>query len=1199
MANDASERGSQVKFLLPSKLSGSQHGFPGWRPFYLRRWVLGLFVLVFCAIIAALEVLNEASKKNDGLAPSVRSLRYTWTYGPTAILTLVAVFWGRVEFQAKHTAPWRRMCEGPEIAEKSVLVDYISPLQPFSMFRAIKSQDYLPAAAVACSMLLRLLVVFTTGLFTLQEIPVVSQDVPVQLLDSLDSNRFQYDKKSWEPYDTINAVLFQDLTWPDGTNKNLVFQSFSAPGLSSDAIVNVTVDGLTADLECESASIAVKNWEVVTLHMAGTEWNETVYKDIKISTPSCDISKADLDRDYPMNRDFIYRYQQVKCDRSSGLDGYRFLVTAVKIHWSDTSSPYDISFDNPGPVKKSWKTKQKLSVDRSAQLICKPTLSRVKLQVAVNVSEPLSSARIQKIGSPKPLSASMNWKLANATSDLRHLPDSSRPLFYMKPWNEENTTSDNSLKLGAYLTEPPTTGDINKFLDADVLSDTIRSYYRTVTAQVMHTSMVVPKRSTTMGKKIINEKRVVISPLSLRVIEAGLALGVLLAVAMIALLSRKATAGIPLAPWDPNKISAIAAMLPTSNEFCSILRIAGALPSKSSDEYLKSHRYHTGSSQKGFSIAITESYYDPNHDRYPAEQKPEKPWKPLPNCWLRFPLLFLVALVIAALEVVLRLSRASDGLVTVSLDDYTHYFWTLIPSLVMVSIGLFFGSLDFNIRCLAPYARLKRPQGASFDESLSVSFLDALALTIAFRALRAKNMAVLATTITTMISAFLATATSGLYYAVEVPMHKPVNFTQTSVFYNASLEALWTKIGRMGDRDSHGMVTANYILRDNVSFPRWTYDTLALPKLAIDPNQNSVSFADIKVPALRSALTCRLQSGAALNPNYTDSPLQLFVDILGNIACPVKNKSSTINEPIPGGDTMDLKSHAYFGKTVQNVCGGYQRYNFPHSTSYIWGYLNKPTDKKPITNVNALTCTDTAEFVETTAHFKLPSMDIVESHPPVPDESTAKKNSSIHIPFMYTGAVLSNGNEDPLDYFFQALVTGRYAIPVEDLGNAKANDKVVKAIKHQHQLIRAQQFSDSVRLNANGSLDHEPILGNATVLTRLRLVQDPTSTRFLEGLLGAMLLFGLIGTLLLNTDGVLPKNPCSIAAVASLLAHSNFLHHFDGDTVNADGSSREKGVFSRCRFFLGHLQGETVGGSAANLTIYMGDPVEGSNERLI
>lgn len=71
------------------------------------------------------------------------------------------------------------------------------------------------------------------------------------------------------------------------------------------------------------------------------------------------------------------------------------------------------------------------------------------------------------------------------------------------------------------------------------------------------------------------------------------------------------------------------------------------------------------------------------------------------------------------------------------------------------------------------------------------------------------------------------------------------------------------------------------------------------------------------------------------------------------------------------------------------------------------------------------------------------------------------------------------------------------------------------------------------------------LFGNGTPPTtvvdpdRPRLSQDTTSTRVLEALLGTMLVLAALATALLGTDHILPKSPCSIAAVASLLADSN------------------------------------------------------------
>jgi hypothetical protein len=57
----------------------------------------------------------------------------------------------------------------------------------------------------------------------------------------------------------------------------------------------------------------------------------------------------------------------------------------------------------------------------------------------------------------------------------------------------------------------------------------------------------------------------------------------------------------------------------------------------------------------------------------------------------------------------------------------------------------------------------------------------------------------------------------------------------------------------------------------------------------------------------------------------------------------------------------------------------------------------------------------------------------------------------------------------------------------------------------------------------------------------LRIVQSTISTRALQGLLVAIVLCASLQVITMDFDGVLPKNPCSIAAVASLLNGSEVI----------------------------------------------------------
>jgi hypothetical protein len=156
-----------------------------------------------------------------------------------------------------------------------------------------------------------------------------------------------------------------------------------------------------------------------------------------------------------------------------------------------------------------------------------------------------------------------------------------------------------------------------------------------------------------------------------------------------------------------------------------------------------------------------------------------------------------------------------------------------------------------------------------------------------------------------------------------------------------------------------------------------------------------------------------------------------------------------------------------------------------------------------------------------------------------------------------------------MDAFFHFLISGKYGLPIEDLGAADQSEKVINAIKRQIRLITAQQFNYFSRRTSNETTSRARLVGNITMPNRLRLVQDATSTRILEGILAAMLVLGILGSVLMNTDHVLPKNPCSIAAVASLLADSDLIDRHALEMMHPNDKPLQSSFFGQCRAYLG------------------------------
>ncbi|KAF9889638.1 hypothetical protein FE257_007146 [Aspergillus nanangensis] len=1170
---------------MPSK--GTRTRNSGWRPGYLQRRVLAAFIVTFAAIIAVLEALSHISQANDGIASSAASRHYSWTYGPTAILTVVAAVWSRVEFQARQRAPWQAMHAGPTAASQSVLLDYISPLQPVALWKACKNRHFAVVAAVACSMLLRLIVVFSTGLFALQEVALQKEGVEVRLLDAFSGTNISANPQMAPPFDILNSVLFRNGTYPEGTTKDLVYQRFSVPEALSDAIVTVPVDGLAPQLDCESADLELTKWRIDN-RARKSDVNEN-----SVISSSCRLVNIMMPTALRLGAQYISKFQTVQCNDTTGLEGRRLLALVAETHEPVIVANDTVPLGAPPAIAADF------TFSRSVQVLCKPSYSLINLHSTNNASD--SNVHLQRIGSDGvTLPGLSGWDIAYAVlaGGENTTMNADRPIkdhdpFYSTDgtrYAEENNVIDHlpiPLQMGGWLANK--TGDIGILFDEDVLQDIVGTYYRAMATQFLRRGIDQERPSTAIGSAVVNDYRVLMTQVPLRVIEVCLAIGILLAIWMVIQTSRSNT---QLAPWNPNSISGIAAIVAHSQGLAHSLAGSSAEPSDALGNRLAQRRYYSQQTTTGFSIeGVEENQGDPV--TVPKDIDPDGESKPFPSLIVRIAIFLVVVLTIVALEVVLHVSHTNDGLGYAPNNEYVHYLWTVIPALLMVAIRLAFGSIDFNVRSLAPYAHLKRPAGATFAQFMTVDFKNSLDITVVVNSIRTRHFAVLATTLAAFITPFLTIVTSGLYSPLDVPQLMTADFARGDP-------------AAVDDADA-SILTALYILRGNLSYPRWTHEDLAFPHLELgQPLQHELfpqSFVDISVPALRGAPICQLWTGShipqELGPDDTYD--YRFNIMLPTVRCtPDSANQSTRGENV----TLYFSSseEQTFGKSGEATCYGDDIYDHANPVIYYaWGHYS--SGKFP--HLALMQCAGAAELVNTRTRFRLPNFDFAEGHPPVPDESsvTPAANQSVALPTFGNLASEAGGLAGAhLDVFFESLVEGKYGILEADLGAADGIDRVVKAIKFQNRVIMAQTFTNYSSI-ANASLPAS-YPGDVFIRNRLRLFQDATSTRVLDALLASILMLGVLGSFLLNTDHILPKNPSSVAAVASLLADSNFLSWYrstEADDPNGSGLARS--FFAQRRFFIrgsrdrstvdsSSTEAETDARMADDFTICLGDPVE-------
>jgi hypothetical protein len=232
-----------------------------------------------------------------------------------------------------------------------------------------------------------------------------------------------------------------------------------------------------------------------------------------------------------------------------------------------------------------------------------------------------------------------------------------------------------------------------------------------------------------------------------------------------------------------------------------------------------------------------------------------------------------------------------------------------------------------------------------------------------------------------------------------------------------------------------------------------------------------------------------------------------------------------------------------------------------------------------------LLCSPYFETVDTNITLTVPAYAIDESNPPVVDEKTARHAASLNIypqitelfdQFVWNLPVINITKptySTSFDGLFSAVVYGRDGIPAPELAGKQNIQRLQDALQHTLGIIEAQHANYQFRQSRTASTPAAPMLnGILKNPNRVRLVQSTISTRILEVVLAVMLVCAIVAFFAIETRRTLPKNPCSIGAVISLLAGSEILSEKvipRGSEWYDDKELERRGVFDGLLFSLG------------------------------
>lgn len=867
---------------------------------------------------------------------------------------------------------------------------------------------------------------------------------------------------------------------------------------------------------------------------------------------------------------------------------------------------------------------QEVSIANISGLICKPSYGITAAQLVLNpaLAGTLDGASISRAGS-SPSTMQPGFTNSNLTSVWYETLSAIDALY--------NNDTDVDEALFHFMADANNHSGIEALLDPSVQSAAATAVFTAVMAQSAREYLLAPANTTLEGQVSYNENRLHVRGLSVWLIVAGLVL--LICAAIVVLLYKPHD----VVPRNPDSIAAMSSILASSDGIRNSLQNTGHLPDEALQQHLSGNFYQTELSPSRVSFMIERqkasnwplpssrlskmiqtSILSPSrnikHHRgqsssVPSDASESRRWRPF-TIGLPFVLvtLALPIVTIVILEIIQQYSNKHDGLVNtpnalISAEVLSRY----LPAAFMMTVSIVFSSVDFTVMTFAPYSALAKGNSPARRSIMSNS-LGKLPVLGLIEAVIVRHWTVFLSTTAAVVGRFLTIVISGLYIFNVTPVSSATSIQQLDRF-NLS----WTN--SVNNDSNAGTMFALH--RDsNLSYTKFTYDELALPIVQLsDQSESAQDVLQVKLPATRATLNCtvipsqgitvstsNLGSGGQANVTI-QAPLPAncllggtggnspFITFNNNFQMSLSR--TALNESY-GGIVLDLHVAPSFGDSL-----GFQSYgdgagssetdNPPGcpSLGFIFGYFILGDDSN--INATALICSQLAEEVQTETHFLLPSLDLDPSNPPIPDESTVKylTNQTDALPYRIQAAFDSEvtayngtsafqpGSPTALDPFFQSLLYGHeYIDPTSLLGYSNAN-RLINATNRIYRRYMAQAISSNMR-QIRSSADRTTVDAILINPNKSRLAQDETSKTVLQVLLAIMFVCGAAAYLLMDTKGVLPHSPTSIAGVASLLAGSELVDRNlvpKGSEWMSNKELKREGIFKEELFGLGWWEG--------------------------
>ena len=1123
-------------------------GHVAYTPVFLRRRVLFAFVILFGAFLALIQSLYCYSQKHRGLSTSDQSRQYLWTFGPTAIFVFTTVLWRQTDYAAKLILPWANMAKGPCSADRSFLLDYVSPFHLVALWRSLRNREWLISSTILSFILLKILTVVSTGLFSLELVPVEISGQKMILLRSFNGTNFLESDFDMRPAFVVYGIQNLNLSYPSGTTEQYAFTEFQPRRQNAaqpDSNYTAMIDVFSSSLDCEPGLLSLLNttkYREANVSISGKDTQFSTFFNVNVSTSDCQIYNIPLGPPGGHTSEYWAKMQKVSCSNLLSNDTTYHRVMFSMIYFT---------FDNSDVP----------SISNSSIAVCKPTYAINLASVTLNGSSVISNLTL--IDRPsRQLEGISGTDLAQGIMDS--LP-TMRPLGH-----PPKQMGDDLLMVGlrytsvlaqSYVARADRTPELDIFFSLMIKNSTLNplayllpsaylSYevltsrsipmYNMIAAQVASQYLTISfssadSLSSVTGSITESQGRLNLREEPVRLMESILLIMICLTVFIFVVAPRG------VAPRSPDSIAVLAAVFSRNPAAIAHLRNAGHLSLDVIRSIVCKTNFWTAAElQHNIPIFTIQSSvtHSPSMDTKTTNSITKQSqsittwYRPMAFGFpLRLALIFFPIAIIAALEATLRVSDLKFGIAAVDDSILAKYCWLYTPVVILLFVGALFNVLEFLVESLEPYHTLSTGYFQATDGLLQYPLRN-IPIYIVWIALRLRSSALLAASVAGMFVPFLTIIVSGLFSVENIEVERTVHVHATS-WFNTTVDP---RIGAVTQHIQQG-ITTSLIIHDNMSYPAWTYDEVAFPEISMQDNGTVVGATNatelnVVMPALRNVLNCTVvPQSRILNASTVSTANDATLHY--NFSC--------------NSEEDEFKSVWVFDNITRLPINGYFNYLFvpsPVDCPPIMIFFGQVSPNKT-EHFTALTCNPYLASISVNAVLSLPSFSFPSNQTPTINESSVDYYSDWFpsIVDLADGFQPLNRSTDLFTPFFQAVVYGKDGVPAIELKN---NTKLIEALEHVYRQFAAQILNVNLRNSTYSIPPNRSNVPNGTwpasiKASQARLVQSARSTRLLQAILGILLLCAIVVFFTMDARRVLPKPPYTIAAVASLLAGSRLI----------------------------------------------------------